>query len=50
LYTVRVVSPFVTGADGSGQCDGETGIASATTLPSGDGKAGGDAWIEFTAN
>jgi hypothetical protein len=48
-YTVRVVAEFVVGAVGGSPLDGETGNPAAATLPSGDGTAGGDARLEFTA-
>jgi hypothetical protein len=48
VYTVRVVADFVAGAGGGPSLDGETSNPAAATLPSGNGRPGGDARIEFT--
>jgi hypothetical protein len=49
-YTVRVVASFVVGAGSGAALDGEVGDPASATLPSGDGSAGGDARLAFTAN
>jgi len=46
-YDVRVIADFVTA--GGVALDGEVGDPADPTLPSGDGVAGGDAQLEFTA-
>jgi len=47
-YTVRIIADFVTAADGA-PLDGEVGDAADPALPSGDGRPGGDVWLDLSA-